>query len=983
MYPVEGFQTVEISGNSRHRTWFPRIGALDRFPPHLEQHRHVAESIILQRVMRDPANEFMDFYSCALEYLTTLLLQSRSRRRPTALLDVFRRVLPEEMFGSMIAHMYSCCCLVSSFGTNLFALPDINASAESDEEDENAEVRIHFTPNDAPGTLEFFIEAAPEGIPHWIASPTMFHDFLFLADVKEPNEYDLRDWYPIFNTRDPTLFTAEGMSRIHAEQEQVANTFLRGAQDLRNRIFARLLMHPGIRNQMAIFLYQLNAEAQEASRNPSKRPTFHAYSERLIMSLVGKVLSALRQRFDGLPDETMADIIAPLTVLKMPKEGRLIGGIPFAELANSPEHERLFAGVHEIAPDSIDCLPFTVCQLFANGIKGEVLQVISEIVETDKYRRRFETLLLTGEGEPHVMEEMLTHLIDAMRRHSWIMSSLFLADQHHDLVGFAAHIFRMLKHYEETPYARYIPSIFIESAMDFIHLSRRTCPLHAVLLRMLPEIAIFFMRHFKSDVIRDQSLRDYLLMTTGSLAPNEAQRQQCGHLLQTQAPTFRRFYASLIDQFADPMGWTLVVTMLYDLHSGNGFCQSERMVDEEWPVIFHTPCQVAPEDYTSYKDLATAIRGYMEDTDCWRDLAPDCSPLGFLKNAITHANWCVTELCSIIGVILADPMGTANRRARAAAVFNYTTRLLFLLGGIVFTGFDFYFQTSDNNAGTVPAHNAPPISAASKALLVVELVGQCLARFGGADSSAPLVRLMAMGLDGLAKIDVATVAAAIVNLLLKMMGPLPADLVAATEGLGAAEAMRMWRERGRGGNSGIPPAVESFINQLVSTNVFFKQMAQARVDWSHAAVSYVLTGIDWPAVCRRAHSNSHLLRGLPLAGMAYEALQVAREAKGLRTRTPSVLSASGTPLGGTAPLTRESSAFEHATVSSPDDDADDEALCAICCVAPLEVAFEPCGHSSCLPCIERHQISDRRCFFCKAEVTRTRAIGPGDSPARL
>ena len=618
-------------------------------------------------------------------------------------------------------------------------------------------------------------------------------------------------------------------------------------------------------------------------------------------------------------------------------------------------------------------------------MRGIVADRFRAVVDFYVDRNRYLELAAAGRAESSEEGVALRErLLGGVCKLSWLLTGLQVRGVQMAVAGFSRLIIRTIDHYAKNSHAaKFVPVIYVETCIDLLHLARKSYPrLGNMPLRI--EISRFFYTHFQSPIIHHQPTREYILMTVGGLfETHEAQRRQFAKFIDAMEDVTLVFLAQLFAFFGDTMGWTLVVNPIHRYICGNGFCLSQ-MSDPRHRSLFPRPDPIPPEEFVAHRRFAAQMLQYFERTDVWAHRGSDSSPLSFFKNCIRHTNWCVTELCAVLAGTSGSQALTSDVvdvRRRGASVYQYAIKMLRTIEGVVEVAFGFYFQTSDNNAGTVPAHNAPPISAASKALLVVELVGQCLARFGSPDSS--LRRVLQLRIAEFAEFDEGFVLAPLVGTLINMMGPLPADLVAATEGIGAAEAMRMWRERGRGGNSGIPPAVEAFINQLVSTNVFFKQMAQARVDWSHAAVSYVLTGVDWPAVCRRAHANSHLLKGLPLAGMAYEALQVAREAKGLRTRTPSVLSASGTPLGGTAPLTRESSAFEHATVSSPDDDADDEALCAICCVAPLEVAFEPCGHSSCLPCIERHQISDRRCFFCKAEVTRTRAIGPGDTPVRL
>eukprot|EP00997_Jenningsia_sp_PLL12_P010875 NODE_8258_length_418_cov_3.355014_g7390_i0.p2 GENE.NODE_8258_length_418_cov_3.355014_g7390_i0~~NODE_8258_length_418_cov_3.355014_g7390_i0.p2 ORF type:complete len:115 (+),score=40.24 NODE_8258_length_418_cov_3.355014_g7390_i0:28-345(+) len=54
--------------------------------------------------------------------------------------------------------------------------------------------------------------------------------------------------------------------------------------------------------------------------------------------------------------------------------------------------------------------------------------------------------------------------------------------------------------------------------------------------------------------------------------------------------------------------------------------------------------------------------------------------------------------------------------------------------------------------------------------------------------------------------------------------------------------------------------------------------------------------------------------------------------------------------------------------SQVDSEEDDETLCPICCTSPPDAEFVPCGHTSCMACVDRHLLNSRRCFFCNAEI---------------
>lgn len=46
-------------------------------------------------------------------------------------------------------------------------------------------------------------------------------------------------------------------------------------------------------------------------------------------------------------------------------------------------------------------------------------------------------------------------------------------------------------------------------------------------------------------------------------------------------------------------------------------------------------------------------------------------------------------------------------------------------------------------------------------------------------------------------------------------------------------------------------------------------------------------------------------------------------------------------------------------------------LCSICYAAAMDTRFDPCGHTSCADCIQRHLLNSKRCFFCNADITGT------------
>ena len=995
-FPQEGFRPIDPSFECLYASWIPRLGTLDMIPPHLERHRHTIAAIILERLTEDTEARFMDFAACIWEFLW--VLHCHAKPRALRMLEVLRQGCGDDMFLDLAAAFISCSCAysqcawVSAEGDlcGTFGIPFDGIGPDP-------YAPIPANPNPCLLFAEWIIDDIPESIHRWARLFSVTSDLMLLADLKMPNERDLEDLFPEIGEEDvlsPTL-----SRKLYAAQERVANSNLKPDEAVRQRIFCKLLADPGFRAQVTVSLQTLVSEIKEVAKDPSKRVSHRTYSERMVGRLFFHVIFAVAMPNSACDAKTAAELLCPLSVLKMPSENPNFSGVPHEQLltfGGCPD----FSNVPTLGPSSPECLMYTACELYTLVVKGWMVGAFNEIVSNHVARKRY-AVAAQNAVTPAAKKEvaaMREGLIKTTRNLSWTMSSLFLAGFHRDLIAFASLVFKMTNHYADTPYAKFIPVMFVECATDLVHFCRKTCPNYSILIKIRPEVPIFFMQHFRSPIIHHQPTREYILMTVGGLVDmHEEHRRQVAKVIRANVPVLRRFFAQVIDQFSNTMAWTLVVGMIFRFNSGNGFCMTEVDDSIQWTTVFQERDPIPAESYTAYKELDKIVLDFFNSKEAWADEVPDCSPLSFFKSAVTHSNWCITELSAVLaGTDPSEPFSreVRARRQRGASIFDYTVKILHILEYLTSIGYFFYFETSDNNAGTVPAHNAPPISAASKALLVVELVGQCLARFGSPESS--LRRVAGYHLQGYESYIPEKVLAPVVGLLLNMMGPKNKEMIGLTCHLTTAEAMRMWRER-RGplssssasssaassspspnGGNGIPPTVEAFITQLVSTNVFFKQMAQARVDWSHAAVSYVLTGVDWPAVCRRAHSNSHLLKGLPLAGMAYEALMEAREANIAQfnaLRNAKLI---------TSPATHIASDGSPSPAGDVDGTgADDEALCAICCVAPLEVAFEPCGHSSCLPCIERHQISDRRCFFCKAEVTRTKAIAeePTTEPA--
>jgi len=60
---------------------------------------------------------------------------------------------------------------------------------------------------------------------------------------------------------------------------------------------------------------------------------------------------------------------------------------------------------------------------------------------------------------------------------------------------------------------------------------------------------------------------------------------------------------------------------------------------------------------------------------------------------------------------------------------------------------------------------------------------------------------------------------------------------------------------------------------------------------------------------------------------------------------------------------------EHAEVKyNKQESLDADTVCPICYAKHVSVRFVPCGHTSCKPCITRHLMNNKQCFFCKENV---------------
>eukprot|EP01105_Mastigella_eilhardi_P026976 TRINITY_DN8041_c0_g1_i1.p1 TRINITY_DN8041_c0_g1~~TRINITY_DN8041_c0_g1_i1.p1 ORF type:complete len:1095 (+),score=263.00 TRINITY_DN8041_c0_g1_i1:275-3286(+) len=62
-----------------------------------------------------------------------------------------------------------------------------------------------------------------------------------------------------------------------------------------------------------------------------------------------------------------------------------------------------------------------------------------------------------------------------------------------------------------------------------------------------------------------------------------------------------------------------------------------------------------------------------------------------------------------------------------------------------------------------------------------------------------------------------------------------------------------------------------------------------------------------------------------------------------------------------------------------DSEMSEDDLCSICCVAPIDTRFTPCGHTSCHRCIQRHLLNNTTCFFCKAPVLAMERLSVQDT----
>lgn len=60
---------------------------------------------------------------------------------------------------------------------------------------------------------------------------------------------------------------------------------------------------------------------------------------------------------------------------------------------------------------------------------------------------------------------------------------------------------------------------------------------------------------------------------------------------------------------------------------------------------------------------------------------------------------------------------------------------------------------------------------------------------------------------------------------------------------------------------------------------------------------------------------------------------------------------------------------EHSNVKyNKQESLDADTVCPICYAKHVGVKFVPCGHTSCKPCITRHLMNNKQCFFCKENV---------------
>eukprot|EP00744_Colponema_vietnamica_P000720 GILI01001262.1.p1 GENE.GILI01001262.1~~GILI01001262.1.p1 ORF type:complete len:729 (-),score=56.76 GILI01001262.1:183-2369(-) len=724
----------------------------------------------------------------------------------------------------------------------------------------------------------------------------------------------------------------------------------------------KIVSHPVLRAHLATLLHRLVTELKDAQRGTqAKRITVPGYSEQAAARLYFQVITALSEKCVGEDDKAIAECICPLSVLRMPTEYPNFSGTPHDVLLKS-DHRADFTNVPEIAPGSPESTLFLACELYYVSVKAWMVRSFSNIMNLSAARKTYLRLLAAGKTSQAELRLMRERLAEDLRILSWDLSSIYRVGLQPHLASFASAVFKMVRYYVEHGYSQFIPVMFVESATDVVHYVRKTYPRYVELFESRPEISLFFMVHFRSKIIRYQPTREYIMMTVGGLVGiNEVHRRQALYIIENHLDIMRHFITQVFDQFSNTMAWTLVVNMLSNFNCGNGFVVLGTEADD-FAAFFGDPIPASPEDIEAYARLNKTQIDFFEDASAWQHEGPDSSPLSFLKNAITHGNWCVTELSSFLSGTNENETVTTevrSKRQRGASVFDYTVKVLHILEGILHTGFNFFFNTTDDNAGTVPSHNATPISAASKTMLVAELVGQCLGRFCGENTA--LKRVCELDMPGLDKLQCTSMAAPIIGLLFNMMGPRPEEIVGMVKHLGTTEAIAKYRAYVDNADSNaLPKALLTYVDSLVKENIFFRFLACPRVDWDHNRVRYILTHFDWADVCRKSRhaSNVRLLRFLPLAAIAYEALADERD------RIQEIIRLHP----------RASCGGDCTTLVDGDEDDEEGSVCAICYATPLEVVFEPCGHSSCRSCIERHQISDRRCFFCKAWVKSVKSL---------
>jgi len=55
---------------------------------------------------------------------------------------------------------------------------------------------------------------------------------------------------------------------------------------------------------------------------------------------------------------------------------------------------------------------------------------------------------------------------------------------------------------------------------------------------------------------------------------------------------------------------------------------------------------------------------------------------------------------------------------------------------------------------------------------------------------------------------------------------------------------------------------------------------------------------------------------------------------------------------------------------------EDVEVCSICYSEPLDSQFQPCQHTSCHKCVQRHLLDNTRCFFCNAQIASVTPYHP-------